>query len=135
MTRLQRFKFLQVFGDGNKHSWFNVVWLGVQFLKVRQSAFENMFKEALAYDLIRRVPTDEVRADLVKMADHKTGIFVGLDWTRYEYVIAPKGDECLRNEQIAREGDVSYYKYYDRSLEGANGLQKYAPIPKGYQQL
>lgn len=135
MTRIQRFKFLQVFGDGNPHNWYEVIFLGVQFLKIHQAKFEVVFKTALADGIIRRVETKETKAEHAKMADHESGIFVGPDWTRYEYVITPSGDECLRNEQIKREGDVSYYKYYDRSLTGQNGLQKYAPLPNGYKQV
>lgn len=136
MTRIQRFKFLQIFGDGNRHNWFEIVFLGVQFLKVHQIIFErDIFKKALEGGIIRRVETEKVKTTNAKMAEHTKGIFLGPSWMDYDYVITPLGDECLRGEQIKREGDPSYYKYYDRSINGANGLNKYAPLPKGYKQV
>lgn len=133
MTRIERFKFLQIFGDGNQHNWFQVVFLGVQFLKVHQTKFEKIFKKALSDGIIRRVDTTETLLVKAQMEEHKVGLFVGLDWERYDYVITMPGDECLRNEQIKRDGDVSYYKYYDRSVHGANGVDKYAPLPPGFR--
>ena len=135
MTRIQRFKFLQIFGDGNPHNWFEVIFLGVKFLKIHQTQFEAIFKKALADGLIRRVADAKAQQVALDMAEHEDGIFVGLDWRQYHYVVTPSGDECLRNEQIARHGDISYYMYYDRTLNGSNGLQKYAPIPKGFKPV
>ena len=135
MKRIERFKFLQVFGDGKPHNWFEVVFLGVQFLKVHQSYFEKVFKTALAYDLIRRVPTAAVYQMLDKMEKSKSGIVLGPSWMDYEYQISPRGDACLREEQILRGGEHSYYDQFDRSLTGSKGLDHFAPLPKGLKPL
>jgi len=115
MRRLERFKFLQVFGDGNPHNWFEVIFLGVQFLKVKQDHFENLFKRALENNLIRRQ-------------------FKNSTWNGDEYLITPRGDLCLREEQIARAGNYSYYKNYDRTVHGKWGVDHFAPLPKNMRQ-
>lgn len=114
MTRIHRYKFLGIFGDGKSHSWFEVVNLGVRHLRVHQTDFEKIFRTAIEYSWIRR--------------DGRACHFQ--DDT---FSILPLGDQCLREEQIARAGDPSYYKYFDRSIDGANGLNKYAPIQNGYK--
>lgn len=116
LKRLDRYKILQIFGDGNPHNWFEVINLGVRHLKLHQYKFEKLFKRCMEYNLIKR------------------------EWRAYAnkddyYTITPKGDECLRGEAIARAGDVSYYKYFDRSIKGKWGLDKFAPIPNGYKRV
>lgn len=135
MKRVERFKFLQIFGDGKSHNWFEVIFLGVQFLKVHQTYFERLFKTALSYDLIRRVSTPAVELRLREGANHTTGIWIGPSWMDYEYVISPRGDACLREEQIARDGDVPYYSQFDRTIDGQHGLDHFAPLPKGIKPL
>lgn len=104
--------------------------MGVQFLKLHQTVFErDVFKKSLEAGLVRRVENKNVKAMLAQGEQRKDGIWVGPDWTQYDYIITPLGDSCLREEQIARDGDPSYYKYFDRSLTGENGLNKYAPLP------
>ena len=135
MKRLQRYKFLQIFGDGKPHNWFEIVFLGVQFLKIHQRDFERLFKTALAYDLIRPVSTPAIELRLAEMKNYTPGIHLGPSWMDYEFVISPRGDACLREEQIARDGDVSYYSSFDRTISGANGLDHFAPIHKGLKPL
>jgi hypothetical protein len=135
MKRIERFKFLQIFGDGKPHNWFEIVFLGVNFLKVHQFTFEKIFKQALDCNLIRRVETPEVKSWLARMADHKKGIFVGPSWQDYEYIITETGDQCLREEQIQRAGDHDYYSSFDRTIEGKNGLDRFAPLPKWAKPL
>ena len=94
MRRLERFKLLQLFGDGQPHNWFNTIFLGVQYFKVHQDEFERLFKRMLENNLLRR---------LYKKAH----------WKDDEYIIAERGEDCLRDEQIARGGDYEYYKKYD----------------------
>jgi hypothetical protein len=53
----------------------------------------------------------------------------------FNYKITSKGDECLRMEQIARDGDYSYYKYYNRKAHRGNdivdhSLDHFAPLPE-----
>ena len=112
MRRLERFKFLQLFGDGQPHDWFNTIFLGVKYLNVHQNKFEKLFKSALENGLVRRV---------YKAAQCKDD----------QYIIAERGEECLREEQIARGGNYEYYKKYDRSVHGQYGVDHFAPLPKG----
>lgn len=134
MTRIQRYKFLQIFGDGKPHSWYEVINLGVRLLKVHQYTFENdIFTKALSDGLIYRTDTPETLATKAKQEQHTSGYFLGNNWTDYDYTITPKGDECLRNEQIARDGDYSYYRNYDRTVHGKYGVDHFAPLPPGFK--
>lgn len=133
MTRIQRYKFLQIFGDAKPHNWFEVIFLGCQHLKIRQVDFEpKIFKKALADGIIYQTDNAETLARKQVGEQIKTGIWVGPAWQEYDYIISPKGDECLRNEQIARDGDYSYYKNFDRTLHGKWGTDHFAPLPNGY---
>jgi len=124
MTNIERFKFLSIFGDSKSHTWFEVIYMGVIHLRVKQKYFEEkIFKKMLFNDLIKQYETDQIKE--IKKRDSYI-----LTWKDYEYIITPKGDECLRNEQIKRHGDVSYYKYYDRSVDGKWGLNHFAPTLK-----
>jgi len=130
MNRIQRFKFLSLFGDGLEHHWFEVIFLGCQYLKIRQKQFEKeIFERALAYGFIRRIETPEIvtRRDIVQ---GRMGIQYIASWEDYNYKITPIGDAILRDEQISRDGDVPFYQNYDRTLHGEYGLDRYAPLPK-----
>lgn len=133
MTRIQRYKFLQIFGDAKPHNWFEVIFLGCQHLKIRQVDFEpKIFKKALADGLIRQVDTDKTILRKSQALEHKEGIFIISQWQDFDYQITELGDECLRNEQIARDGDYTYYKKFDRTLHGQWGTDHFAPLPNGY---
>ena len=129
MKRLEQYNFVALFGDGKEHSWFEVINLGVRLFKVHQRDFERkFFKKGLEYGLIKQIPTKEVNRLQINKQNHEEGIFVGVDWRLFNFVITPKGDECLREEQIKRLGDYNYYKTFDRTVDGPNGVQKFAPI-------
>jgi hypothetical protein len=101
---------------------------------MRQDKFEpHIFKQALADGIIQRVDSKETIIIHAQMAEHKSGLFVGPGWMQYDYKITGKGDECLRNEQIARDGDYSYYKKYDRTVHGKYGVDHFAPLPNGFK--
>lgn len=129
MTNEQRFKLLQVFGDAKPHGWFEVIYLGVHYLRTHQSKFEKYFRLMLEYGLIYRIQTPKTLARYQEKDTVKTGIWIGPDWKDFDYLITPKGDECLRAEQIRRGGDVSYYKYFDRSVDGRWGVNHFKPLP------
>lgn len=112
MRRLERFRLLQLFGDGKPHDWFNTVFLGVTHLKVHQDEFESLFKRTLENGLVRRM-------------------YNKANWKDDDYILAPRGEGCLREEQIDRGGDYEYYKKYDRSIHGQYGVDHFAPLPKG----
>lgn len=118
LTRERRYKLLQLFGDGKPHDWFSTIFLGVNYLKVRQSDFEELLRQAVIENaLIKRcglAPT--VKDDSFQLTD--------------------KGDECLRVENIQRSSgsEYDYYKNFDRTQHGSHGLDHYAPLPKGFQE-
>ncbi len=111
MRRLERFKVLQLFGDGKPHNWFETIFLGVQYLKVHQNEFERLFRRTVENNLVRRV---------YKASSYKDDY----------YILAERGEQCFREEQIERGGDYSYYKNYDRSVHGKYGVDHFAPLPK-----
>jgi hypothetical protein len=111
MRRIERYKLLQIFGDGQPHNWFEVINLGVRFLKIHQYDFESLFQQAIIDNGL-----------IVRCSNHN---FYKDD----DYKITPKGDSCLREEQIARDGDYSYYKHYDRTIDGQYGANHYSPLP------
>ncbi len=114
LKRLDRYFFLQTFGDGKPHTWNEVVW----FCIVRRGqkpnqVFSFIQNTIINHRLVRRVGNySEYKLD--------------------SYIITDKGDVCLRDEQIARHGDYTFYKNFDRTVHGKWGIDKFAPLPKGY---
>lgn len=125
------FSFLCLFGDGKPQTWWSIVYLGTISLKVHQYKFEKLFKRMLEYGLIYRVSNDRIKTFSKDKLEAKSEFWVGPSWKDYDYRITEKGDACLRDTQIRRGGDYSYYKYFDRSISGKHGVNKYAPIEKG----
>lgn len=123
VSREKRFKLLQLFGDGKEHNWYQTIFLGVQYLKVHQYVFEKMLKYLLENSLIVRIENDDVRKSRLENSYVITE-------KEFSYQITPKGDECLRFEQIKRDGDYDYYKNFDRSVAGSHGVEHYAPVTR-----
>jgi hypothetical protein len=134
MTRLERYYFLGILGGGRPIDYISLVQIGTlhlanpqnvkdiwpgskTFTKVKtyQAAFERMLKEALENDLVMRVENAKIKA-LRLEPEYQISKF---DWS---YQISPKGDECLRNEQIERAGDYNYYKNFGRTTESAKKI-------------
>jgi len=109
LTRERRYKILQVLGDGKPHNWFEVIFLGVQFLKIHQRDFENLLQQCVVDNALI----------------YRTG--KALTIKDDSLALTKKGDSCLRDEQIARDGDYNYYKTFDRSIED---VDRFAPLPK-----
>lgn len=117
LKRLERYYFLQIFGDGKEHTWNEVAWFCIVRLNLKPVQVipfvQNMI---INHRLIRRISrTSEFKQD--------------------SYMITERGDECLRLEQIARDGDYTYYKFFDRTESGPWGLDKFAPLPPGYKEV
>lgn len=108
MRKEELFKFLKTFGDGKPHQWFEVIHLGVIYLKITQTRFESLFKKFLSYSLVYRL--------------YKTS-----NWKDDYYAITKKGDDFLRSEQLKRTDyrEYKYYKDFDRTPESA---EKISPI-------
>jgi hypothetical protein len=76
---------------------------------------ENMFKSLLEDGLIQRVETEAI-----KHSRTKDTYLISL--REYDLQITERGRECLGMEQIARDGDYSFYKKYDGSLDSAKKI-------------
>jgi hypothetical protein len=116
LKRIDRYLLLQIFGDGKPHSWNEVVWFCIVRLNLKPKQISPFLQNAVInHQLIKRVGfTSDLKGD--------------------SFIITTKGDECLRDEQIARDGDYTYYKFFDRTVDGEWGVNKFAPIPKKYRQ-
>lgn len=118
-----RFKFVSLFGDGQPHPPMEQIRFSAVLFKVPLRQAEKIILNGLRDGFIEWAETDRIRN--IKAS----GDYV-IPWFYYNLIISKKGDECLRMEQIARGGDYSYYKNYDRSIHGDHGVSKYAPTPK-----
>jgi len=133
MTRKERFKLLQLFGDRKSHTWFNIIFLGVNHLKVKQSYFEDkIFVKAMQDGLIRRIENKYTTG--TRAYPSKDGIGYALTWKQFDYILTDRGDECLREELLARE-ESDFTRNFDRSVSGKYGLDRYAPLPKGLEKI
>jgi len=110
MTRLERYNFLCVFGDNKPHDWYNVIFLSVHSMKKHQKTIEGYLKKFLEDGLIKRVDSPEVVNDR-----RKDKYIISSDMFLYQ--LTKRGDELLRNEQMARGGDNWYYKGFSRKPE------------------
>lgn len=124
MKRELRFKFVSLFGDGQPHPPMEQIRLASVLFHTTLIEAQQIIFRGLREGFIEWRDTDRIRN--IK----SSGDYV-IPWFYHDLVISKKGDECLRMEQIARGGDYSYYKNYDRSVHGDHGAAKYAPAPKG----
>jgi hypothetical protein len=134
MKRIERYYFLSIFGGGKPIDYVSLIqigtlhfanpanrkdiWIGSKTFsnaKTFQQVFEYMLHEALEYGLVRRVENEKIR--LIRLQPEYQ--ISPMDW---DYQITNRGDECLRNEQIERAGDVFYYKNFDRTLDSAKKI-------------
>ena len=135
MKRIERFKFLQLFGDKSPHDYFNIVFLGVTHLKMKQSYFEDkVFSQAMRDGLINRKDTRNTLAIKNNPTNFKEGIAYAITWQQFDYILTDLGDKCLREELLERE-ESNFTRNFDRSIEGKHGLDRYAPLPKGLEKI
>lgn len=112
LKRLDRYHFLQIFGDAKPHSWTEVGW----FCLVRMNLKP---KEVIPF-----VQNIVINHGLIKRLNKYE------EFKMDSFIITTKGDQCLREEQIARQGDYTFYKYFDRTVKGKWGLDRFAPLTK-----
>ena len=134
MKRIERYYFLSIFGGGKPIDYISLIQIGTLHFanpqnrkdiyigsktfsdaKTYQQVFEQMLHEALEYELVKRVENDRIR--LLRLQPEYQ--ISPMDW---DYQITKRGDECLRNEQIERAGDVSYYKLFERTSDSAKQI-------------
>jgi hypothetical protein len=79
------------------------------------TVIEMMLKRLLEDELIKMVETEAI-----KQSKTKDTYLISL--REYDLQLTERGRECLGMEQIARDGDYSFYKKYDGSLDSAKQI-------------
>jgi hypothetical protein len=126
------FNLLCLFGDAKPHGWMEVVNLGTRLFlsipiqnhqfKTHQAKFEAFLQKGIEYGIIEMIPTQfiikERMKDTYQISKHD-----------YNYKLSAKGDRLLRQEQAERTGDAFFFNVFDRSVDGPNGVDRFAPLP------
>lgn len=132
------FNLLCLFGDDKPHGWMEVMNLGTRLFlnvpiqnkqfKTHQAKFESFFKKSIEYGIIEMIPT----AYIIKERKNKSYMISKED---YNYKLSRKGDRLLRQEQAERTQDSFYFNVFDRSVEGPNGVDRFAPLPSSLKKI
>lgn len=147
MRRVQRFHALSVFGDMKPHRYTDAIMLGTLHFanpqkrmeiwgsekvptgQYHSTHFENLIKKLINDGLLALVENDYIRKLKLQNCDHKShpaesGICIGwqVSVRDYDVILTAKGRDCLGLEQIARDGDYSFYKKFDGSIDSAQKL-------------
>jgi len=146
MRRIQRYHALSVFGDMKPHRYDEAVMLGALHFAnpVNRSEiwgseklprksyystyFENVVKKLINDGLLGFVENDRVRKIRLTQCGHSSHpteelcIAYQISPRDYDLQITAKGRECLGMEQIARDGDYSFYKKFDGTIDSAKKL-------------
>ena len=133
MRRIQRYHVLAVLGDLKAHPFDQVmivgslhisnpanrmeIWPGQKIAKNKYSSdvFYSMLKKLMDDGLVQRVENDRIRQ--IRLNDSYQ--ISPRDW---DLQLTEKGRDCLAMEQIARDGDYSYYKNFKGTLDSAKKL-------------
>jgi hypothetical protein len=129
-------KLISLFGDGLEHPWLEVMNLGTRYFldapinkrhKTHQDKFEEFFAKGVNYGLIEKIDTKANQIarqqETYQISEHD-----------YKYKITKKGDALLRYELAIRSGDAFWANVFDRTIDGAGGLDRFAPIPKSLRK-
>lgn len=148
MRRVQRFHVLSVFGDMKPHNYNDSVMIGSLHLanpvnrmeiwpgeKIGKNTyysvvFEGFLKECFGAGLLELVDNELTKKIRLKQCGHSTHpaengkvcIAYQISPRDYDIKITAKGRECLGMEQIARDGDYSFYKKFDGSIDSAKKI-------------
>jgi hypothetical protein len=130
MKRIHRYNLLSLFGDMKPKNYFialqlstlhfanplnkSSIWGSERLPKnaYMSTVIETMLKRLLEDGLIQRVETEAIRHSRTKDT-----YLISL--REYDLQLTERGRECLGMEQIARDGDYSFYKKYDGTLDSA----------------
>jgi hypothetical protein len=148
MRRIQRYHALSVFGDMKPHNYNYAlaigvlhfanpanrkeIWPGQKIAKnvYYSDVFEDIIKECCANGLLQLVDNEQTRKIRLARCGHQTHptedgkMCVSYQIARQDYDIqlTAKGRDCLGMEQIARDGDYSFYKRFDGSIDSAKKI-------------
>jgi len=133
MKRIHRYNLLSLFGDMKPKNYFialqlatlhfanplnkSSIWGSERLPKnaYMSTVIETMLKRLLEDELIKMVETEAI-----KQSKTKDTYLISL--REYDLQLTERGRECLGMEQIARDGDYSFYKKYDGSLDSAKQI-------------
>lgn len=147
MRRIQRYHVLCVLGDLKPHPFDQVMVIGSLHIsnplnraefwasqkigrnKYGSDVFYSFLKKLMDDDLIMRVENERTKKIRLQSCNHKTHpdpygpCFVYQVSIRdYDLQLTEKGRDCLAMEQIARDGDYSYYKNFQGTIESAKKI-------------
>lgn len=133
MRRIQRYHTLSVLGDLKTHPYVQVIHVGTLHIsnpvnhsqiwgseripksKYNTDVFEGWIKELVNDDLIKFVETEKIK-QVRLMPEYQIAL------QDYDLQLTEKGRDCLVMEQIARDGDYSYYKNFTGTIESAKKI-------------
>jgi hypothetical protein len=133
MKRIHRYNLLSLFGDLKSKPYIIALQLATLHFANRlnraslwgserlarnvymSEEIEKMFKQLLADELIKQVETEAI-----KHTKTKNTYLISL--REYDLQITERGEDCLRMEQIARDGSYDYYKKFDGTLDSAKKI-------------
>jgi hypothetical protein len=133
MKRIHRYNLLSLFGDLKSKQYIIALQLATLHFanplnraslwgseRLAKDAYmsekiEKMFKQLLEDGLIKRVETEAIKHT-------KTKDTYLISIREYDLQITDKGSDCLRMEQIARDGSYDYYKKFDGTLDSAKKI-------------
>lgn len=146
MRRIQRYHVLSVFGDMKPHNYNDAVmigslhianpanrmeiWPGQSISKKTyySTVFENMLKECFNNGLLQLIDNQRTKQIRLTQCGHSTHpakepcFAYQISPRDYDIQLTAKGRECLGMEQIARDGDYSFYKNFDGSIDKAKKI-------------
>jgi len=133
MRRIQRYHALSVLGDMKTHPYMQVIHVGTLHVsnplnhseiwgseripktKYATDVFEDWIRQLVNDDLVKFVETEKIRQIRLQpeyqISKHD-----------YDLQITAKGRDCLAMEQIARNGDYSFYKNFDGTTDSAKKI-------------
>ena len=148
MKRVQRFHVLSVFGDMKPHNYNDAVMIGSLHIanptnrmeiwpgqKISKKTyysvvFENFLKDCFMGGLLKLVDNERTKKIRLNQCGHRSHptedgkicIAYQISPRDYDIQITEKGRECLGMEQIARDGDYSFYKKFDGTTDSAKKI-------------
>jgi hypothetical protein len=131
------FKLVCLFGDDKPHGWMETVNLGTRLFldikiehkqfKTHQAKFEAFLQKAIEYGIIEMLPTPYIIKERMKETYQ-------ISKHDFNYKLSVKGDRLLRQEQAERTSDAFYFNVFDRSVDGPNGVDRFAPLPSSLKK-
>jgi len=148
MRRIQRYHVLSVYRDMKPHNYNDSVMIGSLHIanpvnrmeiwpgqKISRKTyysvvFENFLKECFNNGLLQLVDNERTKKIRLTQCGHETHpaadgkmcVAYQISPRDYDIQLTAKGRECLGMEQISRDGDYSFYKNFDGTIDKAKKI-------------